>query len=260
MSEPEDYSTLPLDQRLVHKVWKARQEAYTECINQIESTRNEQDPFFALLSPDLLKKIITDLNVVAQETGLQLFAKYLELGATPVILERLKSSGIVSSLCEKGLSSSRAGTKAKSIECLLYCVEIIPNANSIVDEMLPFTKHKLPKLVAGCVTALTRIVADFGCVIINPSPIIETLPKLFAHSDRNVRAETTKLTIEIYKWLKDGLKKMLFDDLKPVQQKDLSKAFEQYESETPSQQRLTRAQKEAEASAAAVDLNGVIWI
>lgn len=256
MSEPEDYSALPLEERLVHKVWKARQEAYNECISQIESTRNEQDPFFTLFTPDLLKKIITDLNVVAQETGLLLFLKYLELGGTPAGVERLKNTGIVSSLCEKGLSSSRAGTKAKSVECLLYCVELIPNANGVIDDMLPFTKHKLPKLVAGCVTALTQIVGEFGCAIISPSPIIQVLPKLFAHSDRNVRAETTKLTTEIYKWMKDGLKKMLFEDLKPVQQKDLLKAFEPFEAEAPSQKRLTRAQKEAESSAD-VDMEGV---
>lgn len=242
----EDFSALPLEDRLVHKVWKARLGAYEECIRMFENSRNEDDECFQLFNqqPDLIKKIVIDLNVVAQETGILAFSKYLELGANAQTANRCKNNGIITSLCEKGLSSSRAGTKAKSIDCLLLWVEVLGGSDGVVEEMLPFVTHRMPKLVAGVVNGLGQIVEDFGCSIVKPNPIIEVLPKLFAHADRNVRTETSKLTVELYKWMKDALVTILFDDLKPVQQKDLTKAFEPFQAELPSQKRLTRAQQE----------------
>lgn len=74
MSEEPDYSSLPLEERLVHKVWKVRLEAYEETRTQIESSRNENDVCFQNFNshPELFKQIVTDLNVVAQESGLKL--------------------------------------------------------------------------------------------------------------------------------------------------------------------------------------------
>ncbi|EGV61523.1 hypothetical protein PSN45_000200 [Yamadazyma tenuis] len=246
MSEEPDIRTIPLEERLVHKSWKARQSAYEDYTKQFDNSRNEDDECFLMFNnqPELLKTIVTDSNVVAQETGILMFSKYLDLGATPKTLNRLKNVGIVPALCEKGLSSSRAGTKAKSTTCLLKCVEISDSPNGVVEAILPFTKHRLPKLVAGCVNALYQIIDAFGCTIISPGPIIETLPKLFAHNDRNVREETKVLTVELYKWMKDNLRKILFDDLKPVQQKELTTAFESVANDIPQQKTLTRAQVE----------------
>lgn len=246
MSDEPDYSSLSLDERLVHKVWKVRLESYGELIKEFDNSRNPDDECFQRFNSllDLCKKIVTDLNVVAQEQGIQLLAKYLELGASVSQVNKLKNGGVIAALCEKGLSSSRAGTKTKSIECLLLFVEISNQPNTVVEEIIPFCSHRLPKLVAGCVSLLAQIIENFGCSVIQPKPIIDILPKLFAHADRNVRNETTKLAVEIYKWMKDALKSMLFDDLKPVQQKDLTKAFDAISGETPHQNRLTRSQQE----------------
>lgn len=246
MSEDSDYSNLSLEDRLIHKVWKVRLGAYEESIKLFENSRNEADECFQLFNqhPDLLKTIITDLNVVAQETGMLAFSKYLEYGGTPSMVNKCKTIGVISSICEKGLSSSRAGTKGKSVDGLLFCIELLNSPDSIIEDMLPFVQHRLPKLVAGVVNALGQIIENFGCSVIKPSPIIEVLPKLFAHADRNVRTETSKLTVELYKWMKDTLTTALFDHLKPVQQKDLLKAFEPFQTEIPQQKRLTKVQQE----------------
>lgn len=243
--QEEPLPALPLEQRLTEKLWKYRQSAYIEYSTLFENSRNQHDECFNNFSPAVLVNIVTDLNVIAQEAGINLLLKYLEFANPEAsVVDQLRSQGLVKSLCEKGLSSSRSGTKSKSLETILTLVQFASDPNVIVQDIVSFHKHKLPKLVAACVNALYQIIDSFGCEIVSPAPIIDILPKLFAHGDRNVRLETTKLTVELYKWLKDGLKKTLFDDLKPVQQKDLTKAFELIEDEIPQQKRLTRAQKE----------------
>lgn len=256
--ENTDYSSLPIEDRLVHKVWKVRLEAYEELTKRYESSRNDKDDCFYVVQD--FKKIVIDSNVVAQEAGINLLWKYLEFGGSPGAVKNLKNSGVVTSLCEKGLLSSRAGTKDKANQCILMFVEIcaLSDLEGIIEDILNLLGNRLPKLVAGCVSCLGSIVANFGCQTIPPKLIIPYLPKLFAHADRNVRAETQKLTLELYKWLKDALATILFPDLKPIQQKELTKAFESV-SENGVQIRFTRKQQaeierkriEAEEAAAA---------
>lgn len=249
MSE-EDYSSLPLEDKLVHKVWKVRLEGYEEITKQFQNSRNENDPCFQRYNqePSLFKKFVTDANVVAQETAIASLLEFLQYGGTPANAQKLKSAGVISSLCEKGLSSSRAGTKTKSVEVLLLFVEVSNDAGLVVEDILPFLTHRLPKLVAGCVGALASMVENFG-TIVPAKLIIPTLSKLFGHADRNVRAEATKLTVELYKWMGDGLTVVLFPDLKPVQQKDLTSAFEKVKGEPVEQIRLTRSQQAARKQA-----------
>lgn len=254
----EDYLLLPLGERLVHKVWKVRLEAYEEFIKQFENSRSDQDGCFEGFNsqPELLKKAALDANVVAQETAISMLCSFLQYGGTAANGGRLKNGGVVTALCEKGLSSSRAGTKTKATEALLLFVEISTDPDAIVDEISSHVGNRLPKLVAGTVFALTAIVENYGCQVVSPKPLIPVLVKLFSHADRNVRAETTKLAVELYKWMGDALVSLLFSDLKPVQQKDLTAEFEKVKDVTAEQKRYTRRQqqereKEREAAIAA---------
>lgn len=238
----EEYSHLPLEERLVHSVWKVRLQAYDELATQFAQDSSSFDIFSNF---DLIKTIITDANVVAQEAAIGCFSTYLQHGASSQTIPRLRSAGVVSALGEKGLSSSRAGTKAKTIDCLIFMVELAGKSSDIddvVEDVLAFTSAKLPKLVAASVNAVTSIVDSFGCVVVLPKPIVPFIPKLFAHADRNVRAEATKLCVVLYQWLGDAVSTMIFSHLKPVQQKDLTKAFDNAER-TTTQKRLTRKQQ-----------------
>ncbi|KAI5955400.1 hypothetical protein KGF57_003726 [Candida theae] len=245
MAEEVDYTNLPLEERLDHKVWKARLSAYEELSKQFELSRNDHDPVFTSQPPDVFKKILTDSNVVAQEAGYRAFINYLRFGGNASVASRLvKTIGIVQPICEKGLSSSRKGTKESAIESILIMVEYIDTPESLVEEITSHLGNRLPKLVAGCVTALDAIYENFGCKIVPPKAVIPSLGKLFAHADKNVRSETTKLTVELYKWMGESLTSILFPDLKPVQQKDLISAFEAVKNEKPQQKRLTKTQKD----------------
>ena len=123
----------------------------------------------------------------------------------------------------------------------------LDKADPVVDELIPTLSHKQPKLIAATLSALTSIYHTYGCKTVDPKPIIKLLPKVYGHADKNVRAEGQNLTVEFYRWLKDSMKPLFWNDLKPVQQQDLEKLFEKAREETPAKpERLLRSQQAAQ--------------
>lgn len=226
------------------KVWKARLEAYEELIKHFKNSSSEQDDCFSRFAtnPELFKGIVTDSNVVAQEQGIEALCSCLEYGGSNVCL-RLRSV-VVTPLCEKGLSSNRPGTKQKSIDALLWFIEL-DTPDPIIEQILPVLSARLPKLVASVTKSLTEIVSAFGTKTVPAKPIMSAMPKLFAHADKNVRAEATSLMVELYKWVGPALESVVFPDLKPVQQKDLSACFAKVKDEKPEPTRFLKSQREA---------------
>jgi cytoskeleton-associated protein 5 len=128
----------------------------------------------------------------------------------------------------------------------------VDKADPVIEELLPTLSHKVPKVVAASLAAFTAIYHNFGCKIVDPKPTLKALPKVFGHADKNVRAEAQNLTVELYRWLREAMKPLFWADLKPVQQGDLEKLFENVKQEpTPKQERFTRAQQDAMAAASA---------
>lgn len=154
-------------------------------------------------------------------------------------------------LAEKGLPSTRPAGKASAQEALLLCVEV-DKADAVIEELLPILSHKVPKVVAASLAALTLIYHNFGCKIVDPKQTLKALTKVFGHADKNVRAEAQNLTVELYRWLREAIKPLFWAELKPVQQGDLEKLFEAVKQDpTPKQERFTRAQQDAMAAASA---------
>jgi cytoskeleton-associated protein 5 len=76
-------------------------------------------------------------------------------------------------------------------------------------------------------------------------PILKVLPRIFAHSDKTVRAEGSNLATALYQYIGPGIDSWLAD-LKPVQVKELKDSFDALEQEgkghkTLKPDRLTRA-------------------
>lgn len=94
--------------------------------------------------------------------------------------------------------------------------------------------------------------------VVPPPAILKALPKIFAHSDKTVRAEGSSLTIVLYQYIGSGIEPWL-TELKPVQVKELKDAFEGLEKEgkghkTLKPERFTRAQAREAAANEAVDI------
>ncbi|KAI3391899.1 hypothetical protein diail_6639 [Diaporthe ilicicola] len=254
----EDYSSLPLTDRWVHKIWKVRKGAYEEATKQFEISADEYDAAFQpfLRDSSLWKGAVADSNVAAQQDGMAAYCAFLKFGGKE---HGTRSRGVtVTPICEKGLPSTRAATKTSSIEALLLLCEVdVPN--HVIEDILPVLSAKQPKTVAAALNALTAIFHNYGCKLADPKPVLKVLPKAFGHADKNVRAEATNLAVEFYRWLREAMKPMFWGDLKPTQQSDLETQFEKIKAEgAPKQERLLRTQQAAKekAPAAGADEGG----
>ena len=110
---------------------------------------------------------------------------------------------------------------------------------------------KQPKVVAGSVTVLKELVLLFGPKSISIKPILPLLSKIFAHSDKTVRAEGTLLCLALHAYLGPALTSHL-KDLKPVQLKELTEAFVKADGKgegfgAAKQTRFTRTQQRERA-------------
>ncbi|KAI5453121.1 hypothetical protein NCC49_006149 [Naganishia albida] len=219
----EDFTSIPLEDRCVHKNWKARQSAYLELIQKFGKTASDEDPFFRpYLNGDLLKKWVTDSNAVAQEKGVDAVCALLKDSGENAARTR---PDVLPSLVDKCLGSTRAGTKRAAIELAMLYIEVENAGDGVITDLLRGLEAKQPKLVASTVTALKQIVTEFGVKPLGDiKPLVKALNKIFAHSDKTVRAEGTGLTLALYSFLGPALLPSL-QDLKPVQLKELTEAF-----------------------------------
>ncbi|KAL2009748.1 hypothetical protein VTN00DRAFT_5555 [Thermoascus crustaceus] len=245
----EDFSSLPLPDRFTHKNWKVRKEGYEDAAKQFEKSPDESDPVFSpfISDPGLWKGAVADSNVAAQQEGLAAYCAFLKFGGVQACT---RTRGVtIGPIVEKGLPSTRAAAKTSALEALLLCIEL-DKSEPVIQDLLPALSHKQPKIIAATLTALTQIYHNYGCKIVDPKPVLKALPKVFGHADKNVRAEAQNLTVELYRWLKEAIKAVFWAELKPVQQQDLDKLFENVkQEEPPKQERFTRAQQEAMAAA-----------
>ncbi|KPI40828.1 Spindle pole body component alp14 [Cyphellophora attinorum] len=249
--QEEDFSQLPLPDRFAHKLWKVRKEGYEEAARLFEKSPDESDPVFRPFVQDgsIWKGAAADSNVAAQQEGLGALCAFLKYGGQQSASRSRPHT--IQPIYEKGLSSTRPAAKANALECLLLYVEI-DKPDLVIEELLPALANKQPKIVAATLAAITSIFHNFGVKLVKPQPALKALPKVFGHADKNVRAEAQNLTVELYRWLKDALKPVIWEELKPVQQTDLEKLFEKVREEPPpKQERFTRVQQAEMAAAEA---------
>ncbi|KIX02122.1 uncharacterized protein Z518_08061 [Rhinocladiella mackenziei CBS 650.93] len=247
--QEEDFSQLPLPDKFVHKLWKVRKDGYESAAKEFERTPDESHPAFRpfLHDPGLWKSAAGDSNVAAQQEGLTALCAFLKYGGQHAATRSRNHT--LQALYEKGLTSTRPQAKASSLEAILLYIEL-DKSEPVIEELLPALSHKQPKVIAATLSALTAIFHNFGIKVVEPKPVLKSLPKVFGHADKNVRAEGQNLTVELYRWLKEAMKAVFWSELKPVQQQDLDKLFEKVKEEPPpKQERLTRSQQAALASA-----------
>jgi len=245
MADEEDVSNLPLTERWSHTSWKVRKAAYEEATQEFKKASDESNPVVSEFTFDsgLWKTAVADSNVAAQQEALAALCAFLQVGGTQACT-RTRGYTIVS-VVEKGLLG-RPAAKASSTEAILMYIEL-DKPDPVIEELLPLLGHKLAKVIAATLSILTTIVHAYGCKTIEPKLIIKQLPKAYGHADKNVRSEAQNLTVELFRWLKDAMKPLFWDELKPVQQGDLEKLFEKVRAEPmPKQERFLLSQQAIE--------------
>ncbi|RCH82081.1 stu2 protein, partial [Rhizopus stolonifer] len=238
MSAPEeDFSSLSIADKLQHKSWKARLQACEELTKLLHATTEDAD--FDTYEP-FLKKLAVEPNAVAQEAGLSAILEYV---ANAPHASSTRET-VIPALVEKCLGATKAGTKQKATDIILLYAEI-DTPDPVLEFVVPGLQAKQPKLVTQTVIVIKELVRQFGAKKVSPKPILKLLPKLFGHTDKNVRAEASALTIELYRWIGQPMMASL-SDLKPVQLKELEEAFSKLPAEKPKPERLIRAEQNEE--------------
>ncbi|PVU87154.1 hypothetical protein BB559_006193 [Furculomyces boomerangus] len=236
MADPQDYSSLPLIDRISHKVWKVRVQAYTEA-----------EKIFATLDPDtesstfdtyepLLKKIVIDSNVAAQESGIGAVIKWVDNSPNPT----RSRDDVVGGVVEKCLGSTRASIKSKGLELLLLYCEI-DTPGPVLDKVITGFQLKQPKSVLANVQVAREIIESFGTKHINIKTTAKSIVIPLGNKDSNIRSEGKKLAVELYRWVGPALKSFL-TDLDGVLQRELEADFEKLPKEKPIPTRLLRSE------------------
>ncbi|KAH8913355.1 hypothetical protein BT69DRAFT_1359181, partial [Atractiella rhizophila] len=256
----EDFDKLTIEDRIKHKNWKARLSGYHALSSLFSSLQPSltpaSDPSLTpyINNPSLLSLLTREANAVAHESALSSLSSFISVVGSRGLKSVRESGGIIEGLVEKGVGNTRAGTKKKAIECLEGWVECEGEEGAkAVFEILGSDAgigNKGPKVVAGCVTAMGSIVRQFGPKIVPPKLVLSSLPRIFAHNDKSVRAEGTTLVCNLYAYLGSTLTSALSTldpPLKPIQLTELQSKFSELDASgagagTAKQERLTRAQ------------------
>jgi cytoskeleton-associated protein 5 len=129
--QDEDFSSISIADRLAHKNWKARVNGYESLIKTFQTTASDTDPAFKpyVNNADLLKRIATDSNAVAQEKGLECLVALVKFSGETSSKTR---DVVIPALVDKCFGSSRAGTKNQAIELTLQYVEVQNGGSGVV--------------------------------------------------------------------------------------------------------------------------------
>ncbi|XP_050341877.1 protein mini spindles isoform X2 [Bactrocera neohumeralis] len=248
MTEDTEYKKLPVDERCVHKLWKARVDGYEEAAKIFREIDDEKSPEWMKFL-GLIKKMVVDSNVVAQEKGLE---------AALIFVENCSQAGktvgdVMAGIVQKCIAAPKAKTKDLAVQVTLMYIEIEKH-EAVIEELVKGMEHKNPKIVAACVAATTLALRDFGNKVVSVKPLIKKLAPLMSDRDKTVRDEGKQLAVEIYRWIGAAMKPQI-TTLPQVTLKELEDEFDKLKGEKaePSRYLKSQQEKQQQISAAAAE-------
>lgn len=241
MGDEDDWQKLTIEDKVVHKVWKARLAGYEEAAKRFRLIDDEKSPEYNNFL-GLIKKFVIDSNAVAQEKGLTAVLSYVENAACAT-----KCCGdVISGIVTKVLNA-RPKTKQLGIDICLMYIEL-EKQDIVIEELTNGFGNKQPKIIAACIQTVCQALREFGGKVIMMKGLVKQIPILLGHSDKTVRAEAKQLAIEIYKWIRDAIKPQL-QNIKPVQLKELEDEWANVDPAPPKPTRFTKSEQAKIAAA-----------
>lgn len=228
---------LPLEERLVHKSWRARLHGYEECVKTFQCIDDEKSSEWNKYV-GFIKKFVMDSNAVAQEKGLEATLAFVENAAVAGKIVAEVMNGIVS----KCIAAPKAKTKELAVQITLMYIEI-EKYDAVQEELLKGTDAKNPKIVSACIATLTLALKEFGPKkVINMKPLMKKIANFLEDRDKTVREEGKAMVVEMYRWVGNRLKQQL-NTLKPVHITELEAEFSNLNDEKVTPTRYLRSQK-----------------
>lgn len=158
-------------------------------------------------------------------------------------------------LADKCLGSMRTGTRKAALELVLLYAENEkePGCEGLIADLVQRLSSKQPKVVAANVAALAALVQTKDSNHVHTASIMPCLPTIFAHADKNVRAEGTTLAIALYRAVGSSSFRPVFAKLKDIQVKELEQRFSEADTTAPTmpERRWGSASSDAQPAAAA---------
>eukprot|EP00826_Nyctotherus_ovalis_P031782 TRINITY_DN2552_c0_g5_i1.p1 TRINITY_DN2552_c0_g5~~TRINITY_DN2552_c0_g5_i1.p1 ORF type:complete len:557 (-),score=100.66 TRINITY_DN2552_c0_g5_i1:17-1687(-) len=237
LPEASAASNLPLVERLVSKDSKVRFDAACELFDELKLglqtsvfTHGDLEAYRSTI-----QKLLADSHPGVQEKSLECFQILLDANSKLFATKELAHA-----IIDKCLSQGKASVKSKAFDSLLSIAEH-SNAVYLASKELLGGKTSIPKLVA-VLSLLGQLLENFGGTSF---PVQDTVPQAVACVNSNhaaVKSEAIKYLCEAHRWLQNNL----FIDLsplKPTQQEDLKKLFEE-SGETPILKRRRKSRSE----------------
>lgn len=248
MEDESEYKKLPVEERCVHKLWKARVDGYDEAAKIFRNIDDEKSPEWNKFL-GLIKKFVVDSNAMAQEKGLE---------AALVFVENCGHAGktvgeVIGGIVTKCLGAPKAKTKDLGIQIALMYVEIEKH-EMVIEELIKGFDHKNPKIVATCVSTCLQALREFGSKVVNVKPLVKKVPAILSDRDKAVRDEAKQLTIEIFRWIGPVFKTQI-QSLPQVVLTELETEFEKAKNDKAIPTRYLRSQQQKQSMAAAAASN-----
>ena len=219
--QEQDPRAGPLSERIVNKNWKIRMYAYEDLEKEFKSEVNDKAPIYAEYGKNMGKYVV-DKNAPAQEKALDAYLAFLDRAHKDFVHKIAPS---VSPKLVDSTFGQRMKNKNKGVEAILLHVEVDAPVESVVEALVAGGGGKQPKVAAVAIGTLKEVVSCFGAKYIPLKSIVKALPVWFEKKDKNTRAETFSLTIELYRWVGDKFVGQL-EGLRGAQMKELEAAFE----------------------------------
>ncbi|KAL5234313.1 hypothetical protein ACI65C_001723 [Semiaphis heraclei] len=239
MTAPEEdtsYSKLPIEERCVHKLWKARISGYEEAVKlfgQLDEKDHEWNKF-----NEIIKKFVVDSNAIAQEKGLEATLAFVKNSA----IAGRTAGDVMAGLITKCYGAPKSKTKDIAIQITLMFIEI-EKQDVVIEELVKGLDHKFPKIVSTCIKAATQAIKEYGTKVLNIKPLLKKLQSILEDRDKSVRDEAKLLAIEIYSWIGPSPVKANLSNLKPLQIQELEEEFEKVVGDKPCPTRFLRSQQ-----------------
>ncbi|XP_036673336.2 protein mini spindles isoform X6 [Drosophila suzukii] len=243
MAEDTEYKKLPVEERCVHKLWKARVDGYEEAAKIFRDLDDEKSPEWSKFA-GLIKKMVVDSNAMAQEKGLEAALIFVENSG----LAGRTVGDVMTGIVQKCIAAPKTKTKELSVQVALMYVEI-EKQEAVVEELVKGMEAKNPKIVSACVAATTLALREFGHKVIGVKPLIKKLAPLMSDRDKAVRDEGKQLAVEIYRWIGAAMKPQI-STLPQVTLKELEDEFEKLKGERAEPSRYLKSQQEKQAKIA----------
>lgn len=214
-------ASLPLSDRIVHKHWKVREDAYEKLAEKFDVAEEDAKIYSDFFSS--LGKIVRDANAPAQLKGFDALCNYAD--AAPPQLVRRATADVVKGIVEKGLAG-RPANKNRAIET--FAMFVGADAGDVAVDVIVTVgfKHKTPKVVVAAVEAVTKALEDYGSIAVPLKPVAVKLPPLLNHAQESVRNVAKALLILMQRWVGSKAVEPVLKDAKEVIKKEMETIFE----------------------------------